>query len=655
MHSLKTILTEQKVLFSDLGDRNPHITPAAPVDAILTLPFLNKIKACLENGSQSHKLWALTVFPRAITTSPQITQYLDDVFAIFSDGSQFLEYAAICCCIKIARQENCILSNKIFKAAMNRVMVFPAEEYVFCMKICSTLLGTKCIEEEVIPAVIQMLGLSEAHQHAAGNILLFLPLSAYDHLGILPKIINSAVIVNNYLQELCSNISCLYPPEWGNTELPRLLLPIANSYEKYREGCLKTVLSFATKDTMEINIYTFALNSINWARNDERVALVVLSFTKTLVAQKGNDFILHIREILVRLSQSPNAQTRRSLMNILGNNQQLVSSCETQMKTVLKNLSEDPEIKNKITFIQNFPNFFSLLSSKYHEYACNLLVPFFNETNDVLRNELMSPKLLIPLGVSACVMFTGIICKVLFLTPKYKYRYVQKLVALFVEFSDDVICRVFSSVLSIVNDWTEENPHALVESAQQFYQKCAESNSSPDMHDTIVKSILRRFGRSTKATNRVVFAHLVGAVLYFMQDSVVTDEFWPLVEGMCNDPFLSVQTAVIGVLPDFYQYLKAKNDPLMKSVVFYINSFNCSEDPFIISALAKAHAQNKARPKSKSEIFMLGKRKTTCLTTNKPGKVQQALIKPALKLPNMKNPSTTRRCSLKPKLCTYKL
>ena len=695
MLSLRKILLDQKVLFSDLGDRNPHIKTQEPNDPILTKPFLEKIKLCLESSQQSHILWALTKFTSAFKLFPQLTSDLNLIFNLFCNGSQFIEYASICCCFNLAKEEIPETSILIFKTMLERIKTFPAKEYIECMKLCVPFITKDFINTEVIPAIYQLIQMKDEHKHCAGNLLLILPFTKFNYMEVFEKIINTEIIVNFYLTKICYLISQLQPSDWSINTMPRMFLPIANSYVNLREGLLETVLAFAlsnyqinsssnqptnaqnssnyhhgsstTQDypQMEMSIYNFVLTAFGWAKTNEKVGLVLLKYSEIILPQKHSDFVLNIRELLIKLSQSNTEQIKSSLLSILSRNQSLIQQTETHLKKVINNLTpysstfsiSSPSInstptcgiaytyvsptilnststtssstgkngdktgtdiykKYKETFITYFPSIFSLLSPKLKTFAVSLLTPFYSDEknihNEKLFSMMLSSSLILPLGLSMIITIYSQILKLFSQVPKYKYRYIHKLCILFTSFPNDVLSRVYANTFTLVNEWCESNNHSLLESTIQVYAKFINTNPIPDAASYAVKLITKKFYKSTKCSNRILFINIIKNLLYILPYNVIIEELWGPIESLTSDPVLDVRGSMISLLAISMRYFKKQNDPIWKSCDYYLQTISKEADSvkyidYMINESQlqrdRERYQQKQKHKSKSEVL----------------------------------------------------
>lgn len=645
MLSLRKILGEQKVLFSDLGDRNPHITPFMPTDPILQKPFLEKITLCLQSSNQSHILWALSRFGPAYKSYPQIGQYVYLIFQFFSSNNQFIEYAAICCCMNLAKQNEFNLNQILLLELLQRVLVFPAIEYFECIKICISVATPAILTDNIVPTVKELLNRSDSHQYAAGYFLTFLPYSAVNAGAILPVILNSSIVVNNYLQAIITSMAPFQQQDWVTNQLPSIFLPIANTHENMREGLLKTVLTFADQTAMQFGTYSFTLTAFQWALNDENVGIVLVEFCDILLSQKGSDFVIIIKELVMKLFSTGSPRTRYRLIKTLANSKILVSTVDTQLKNIIKTLSEEPTAEGRYIIITNFPNLITLVPAKYKDYLTQSLLPFFNDTDQNIHFVLLSPYIINSLGLSNSINYMTQVQKLIQRIPKYKYRYLKHVATIFLSLQNEAVTRLWQNFLPIFSEWTEENPHTLKESMKMFYVRILRCETAPDKQKAIVHELVKKFGRSAKFSNRLIFTEVAANLLFIVPHNFVTDRIWPLYQEMICDKIASVSSAAYQNLPKFIQYFKKLDDAAEKHASDIMISFDPGDDEYLKHTVKTAKSVGVTHLKSKSEALFSSR---PAIKSPNPKIVQTSLVK---KLPKITGTKITgRRFSLKGKL-----
>ncbi|EAY04879.1 hypothetical protein TVAG_287930 [Trichomonas vaginalis G3] len=640
MLSLRKILGEQKVLFSDLGDRNPHISPFSPTDPILQKPILEKITLCLQSTNQSHILWALSRFPSMFKAYPQIGQYVYLIFQLFSSNNQFIEYGAICCCMNLAKLNDFNLNQIILLELLQRVLVFPAVEYFECIKSCISIATPSIISDNILPTIKELISKSESHQYAAGYFLTFLPYSAVNVSSLIAIILNSSIIINNYLQAIVSAMAPYQQADWPTNQLPSIFLPIANSHENMREGLLKTVLNFADITAMQFGTYSFTLTAFQWALNDENVGIVLVEFCDVLLSQKGSDFVIIIKELVMKLFASSTPQTKYRLIKTLASSKILVSALDSQLKQIIKTLSEEPTAEGRYIIITNFPNLISIIPTKYRDYLTQSLTPFFNDTDQNIHFVLLSPYIINVLGLSNSINFMMQVLKLIQRIPKYKYRYLKHVATIFLSLQNEAVTRLWQSYLPIFNEWAEENPHTLKESLRCFYVRILRCENSPEKQKTIVHEIVKKFGKSTKFSNRMLFTELASSLLFIVPHPLIITNIWPLYQEIINDKITNVTSAAYQNLPKFIQYFKKLDDNAEKVAEYLMAKFDPGDDEYLIYSVKVAKSVNTNHLKSKSEALFSSR---PAIKSPNPKIYQQSLIK---KLPKI----TGRRFSLKGKL-----
>lgn len=559
MISLRRILTEQKLLFLDLGDRKPvkDVGESVPNDPVLDLPLRKKLETCLQSDNQSHILWACSKLPQLIKLYPDLVELLPFVFNLFKKNSQFIEYAAFCCCYNIAKDKNTYCFTKILIAIMERMLEFPAIEYVEIVKLIIPGIPSSAITELIINPALEMLLLSDQVQHAASQILISLD---YKEVGLpsdlFDKCLKSPIMCINYLPQLAHCIERVKGREWAVSELPMQLLTIANSFESLRGGLVRTVLSFVSTDVMEKSIYQFTLNAINWSASDLNLVFPLLEYSDALLAQKGSDFIIRLKELVQKVPQVPD---RSSFPGILVKIPILFQVADAQCRKALRSFRDT--LKNKTAFLQNAVSLFQIASQQSKEIIAaeiqNLILD--QEVMEVAIPVSMSPAF----GASVLVAHANATSKALCSLPRFKYRAARAWLTSFVgipaEFTSRIWCVVFPAVLEFV----EYNPHALAPSFTAFVHVVSRTERSNDRLSLLVDGIVR-LSRSKSVGPRCLFARAAMTMMYGVPHEIIVDRIFPALLPLAHSDSPPVVTAAGAAMKAFQAYFRKQGEPILE-------------------------------------------------------------------------------------------
>jgi hypothetical protein len=542
MRSLAHLVGDQTVLLAELGDKSPtsqRLNDREPGGRYIS--GTTPIPAVLASQHQSWILWGLSRIISLSNSDIKYATYLPDVIKLFQHPSVTVEYAAISCCITLSTSFPSSVAPCLVTPIVRRLAQSPAIEYVKCLRLLGRHLDVRVVKERIFPMLLKFVGKGEDYQFAAGELLWLLHLCqvkiSNDNFLLF---LSSAVIVAHYLPVAIALSSNSLGTAWQENTMPKELLLQANSFPQLREGATSAIIPmFHQIDGQQA--FLWAMTAFGWAQTNESVGIVLIENADTLGRFRSGEFQVKVRDLGIRLSQSPSVN-RAQLCCIYAHNPITFLSSKVHLWRVYKELSEDPDIEVRLAFVKYFHLLYEHCSSmelKDRLFSC--LLPYFNvAAGQVLHRALIENgsifRAIKNLKLAAILpSFLKII------ESLHNWRLISAAVQLFIAFPGQLFQQGWAEMAALVRQKMASSPHSLAEIASSFYLAgCV-------MNEHAVVPFLVEYSESPRFQLRSFFLNLSVATAYEISPPIFIEWIIPATVKLADDPVLEVRAAFIRI------------------------------------------------------------------------------------------------------------
>jgi hypothetical protein len=517
-----------------------------------------------------------------------------------------IEFATIHCFTQLSQAIPVAFAPIILQPILDRLRRSPAIEYIHCLTPLMSVLSPDIVRHQLLESILELLKLSEAHQFAAGELLLLTPQLCGDS-DFFAAILSVPIVVTHYLAKAIKIMPRSSNLTWFENALPKQMLPQANSFSQIRHGCFRaliSVLDFA--DSQQIHL--FLMTAFGWASNSENVALVIAENADILSAYHNGEFQAKVRDIALRVSKLTAISVRVRLCEIYAANPVFYLSSDAHFGRVYKGLAEDPEIDVRLSFIKSFQALYTRCQSvQLTDLLFSLFLSFFSSSDRRIHHALVNnPNSYLSLNASKInALLPGFlrICEGL-----VQWRLIVSAVAIFLNFPADCVSSSWRAMGAILKVKHVLSPFALSDAITTFYLKVFFVTQDEEVLVTPLS--LARAPAHQFRSFFIKFAAIFGHV---QPMGVFVDELWPAALALAQDPVLSVRYIFLRCAGQFHDdFVKGGLQADLKNLTTVFMMMGTIEDPTFEAAwrdVAAQLADERRSPRSTVQLY----RSTTAL------------------------------------------
>lgn len=541
-------MREQAKHLAEQGDRTPSQQLQLNVDIEQRmrrdLPLLDRISLALDSGSQPHELWALSTLAKICPTEYRVVQLLPAVIRLLSGNSQNMEFAAVCCCTDLALHCGERVSAQLAPALIERLKIFPGEEYVTCLSHCIPFLGDGFINDVIFPVCRQFLTMDRTFQYAAAEILLVIPFRAVGMTEtiLVDSILPGEVVSAEYIPRLVMKAAEYFGRDWMATLMPKRLVMQANSFQNMREGVVRVLLTYVDK-IEETGAYLFLMAAFGWAGTNEGVALSLIERADDISKRRGGEFSGKVREIGIRLAQNGSKHAPK-LFGIYAKNPVTFLSTDSSVRYLCKGVATAAVRR---AFIENFHLLYGRAAkASMKETLFSFLLPAFSASDADTKEALIANNAMyVVIGASKVHTVLGPFIKIA--ESMTSWRLLEKAISICSSFPDDVYVSEWMNIATFVNNAVIKSPFALARRTVGCYQKMMCKANEDQMSFFLVD----KFAASRKHQFRSLFVKFAAGLCFCMTVDTFKAIWWPKLIACSKDPVNSVRCALIKYMEIF--------------------------------------------------------------------------------------------------------
>jgi hypothetical protein len=487
-------------------------------------------------------LWAISTIPKLVMADRRALAILPNLTNLFLNPSPSIEYAAISCCIAICRWNgNCAISH-VLDPVLRRLSESPAVEYVRCLEQLIPVMSREVVQQRILAIALGFAKMSEGHQFAAGEILVILPFSMIEFThGDFLSLLNSSVIVANYLVALVLTLGRRMRPNWVETILPKALILQANSFAHMRPGVVEAILSVLDRVDAQ-QAYVCCMSAFGWAANNEPVAVVLVDKADCLAQMRNGEFAAKLKDLGARLAQSTSGAIRVQLCSICARNPNTFLSSQVHFRRVIRLLAENSAINVRVAFVKNFHLLFSRTSSAHlKDMLFSYLLPYFSSEDDAIIDALFENSFLY-LALKA-IRINAILPYFLSIVDSLKrWRTIASAISIFLGFPEEIVQQSWRQMASLVKKRMSSSPHALASAAVNFYLTLADHTPEEELIPYLFE-----YTQSSQHQLRSFYFKVIVAVANSLSISTFMERLWPAAIRLAEDPVASVRITFLNV------------------------------------------------------------------------------------------------------------
>jgi hypothetical protein len=590
MLSLARIVLDQTVHLTEQGDKTPtarrllNIEIANQVSAIV--PLFDQIQYALTSQSHAHILWALSAIVKNARADGRLLQLVPTALRLLDSDSIEIEFAAAHSLVLLSHALPASLAPIVMQPVLERLRRSPAVELIQCLRPLIPVLAPDIVRQRIADAIGELLKMSDAHQFAAGELLLLAPQLLIDSTtDVLTMILSGPIVVTHYLADAIRAISHTVNLNWFENTLPKQMLLQANSFAQMRYGCcraLVSVLEFA--DSPQIHL--FIRTAFGWASTAENIAFLVVEHTDVLAAYHNGEFQAKVRDIALRISKSAAVPIRVRLCEIYAANPLFYLSSDALFGRVYKSLAEDSEIEVRLSYIKHFPLLYTRCSSvQLTDLLFSLLLFSFSSSDRRIHHALLSHSALFrALNASKInALMPGFlrICEGLI-----RWRLIASAVAIFIDFPTDCIASSWRPMGAILRVKHAQFPFALADATAAFYARVLIATQEAEILGAALS-----LARAPTHQLRSFFIQLA-AMLGHLRPSGFVDRLWPAALALAQDPVLAVRCTFLRCAAQFHDaFVETGDRAAVKNLTTVFMILGTVADPALEAVWRDAAAQ----------------------------------------------------------------
>lgn len=585
MLSLRRLANEETLRAIDFSERYPSMEARE-----LTIPGnLTNRQEIIHHALRSHDnsliMWGLNHYPILCEHDRRALQILPAVSALFYSQSRIIEFSAVTAVYHIIHKYARNVAGQLLTVLLERINDNPAVEYVHCLAKLIPFFTDVTMSSCITPLFDKYLEKADPYHYAIGELLMH---TSFESLRMttdqFSRFIISPVIVNHYIGPLlrASSKSKMFTEDWCTRVYPNQLLQAANINTHIKEGVMNIILSM--NDIISQKYFLgYALTLIQWAHQNDDLAVLLLSKADEIVTPKTVDLFPKLRELMTKVCQTAEFRLRLVLPRIIASNPSVFMVGDTNFQHSVLGFGRDrcPEVR--AAFLDSFCHIFGRNKSQSVQDALfSLFIEFFQDPVPAVRLKLCSSVMYSSLGQSrlyhVCPNFTKLLSSVT------KWRNVADCVHTFMSFPTDIVRYAWRDVTPIVFNAVENSPKALAACCQGFCCRVI-SVIDDESNAEFTEMLVSKFAKNSKFAMRQIYCRLVAAVALPNQTEVNIDRLWIHVPPLATDEIASVR---VSLLPNLFRlkqfYFTHDNTEREKEIVDLFLSFKDSSDPYIANA-----------------------------------------------------------------------
>lgn len=561
MLSLRQIIDEQQLQSGDLGDSRPtkaSYEEVLAMDIVTSDNIFDRISVLIHSTSQSQIIWALNKIQALVPSNPATVTFFPDVISHFKHKKKLVELHAIVTASVYSHFHSDLVYDKMIPAVLERVAEFPAIEYVQTIVSLFSSLDESEVRNDLVPKLISLLQLSEAHQYFASGVLESIPIDKWIMTPVtLNQMLVSPILVNNCLASMTFKSISYFQPDYLKITLPQLLLSLANSKDTVRLGAVKTVLKCCSLE--DTPAYIMILTSFSWGATNDSIAIILLENCSVIMEYKKGQLNSKLREVASKLLQTGNTNTKLSFPQVLMNSYQFFNQQESLWHNYIKLLAEDPDPIIRANLLDKMPDLFDFFKiASYQDQLVKIFLDFFKDNSQKVTEKIPSSQMISHIPAN----------KLPFIFPRFmklcnhavnNWRNFKKFLTAFLMFPDNIIQQFSLTILTPIISALSRNVHALSDPSMLAISRLLRVSNETDQA-AIIGQLLKSFYASPNHFLRSFFIELVPQIFFSVPYDLLTTKIWPPTVLLSKDPVVSVKVSFVKVIPKIYHYFKKVND-----------------------------------------------------------------------------------------------
>ncbi|OHT07171.1 hypothetical protein TRFO_01302 [Tritrichomonas foetus] len=593
MRSLKQTLTQQSLLFRDLGDRHPFPGNISKQnnENRNDSNFFEKISNAIKSNNHHLILWALSLFPKACAADKKCMQLIPNIIFLFHHNLPTMEYAAITCARDLARSLGKIVAAPLLSPIIDRMENNPAIEYAECLSIILPFFTKESFQSCILPHILNLISRDDiAYHFTVGEIFVN---SSAENFHITSeqflKIISSKVIAENYLDQIIRSTRKCFNGEWETKVLPSLLMQNFRSNPELRSGYIKNILNL--KDIFTPQVYfTFVIEGFKWAEENEEIATNLLLKSQNIIELKSSIILPLIKKTLFMVTKSTNIETLIKLPKIICENLSIFVEMDTKnnghlggfdSSQILSNIGFNKDAKVRKAVMTEFVSL--LIYAQHYPSISNTLFQIYaNQLNDPIQeilDDLCNPVIFTMVDTKFLVEITPVLFSMM--ASIKQWRIFRKAISIISSLPRNAIIKCWQDIFYISVDKLCES-RALLPTFVEFIE-CL-SNFFQDYKELMVLFglIITSFGTNQSAKMREMFPQVSTAFFLYKHCQGIVEILWKEMIKLSDDQFSSVRANVLKKIPKFKLYFMRKElYELEKEANALFQKLGEDEDPFV--------------------------------------------------------------------------